>query len=368
MFIKKIYFLILFFVFSGKIFPTSIKIISTGDIIPHLNVQKYCIKAGTCDIIFSRITKLLKTADICFANFESSINIEKKISGYPRFNASPSLLKAMKKAGINALSLANNHSLDMGKQGLKQTRYYASKNGFIHNGISSNKKAMFMPVYFMKKGIKISFLSLTTITNGLKNPLGINPPKVIVFSWKVWKKILKIIKIMKKNSNFAVVSIHFGKEYTDYPTKTQKNIAHLLVKAGADLILGNHSHHIQRPEIIKKQNGKIAVISYSQGNFVSHQNRSITKHNKNSMIAKRGDSFLLNIYVEKNKKGVYIKRISYTPTWTLVFRKGKSFGFRVVALYLEIKNPFIKYQYALLYFRRKRIILFMKGFFLEEII
>jgi poly-gamma-glutamate capsule biosynthesis protein CapA/YwtB (metallophosphatase superfamily) len=318
-------------------------------------------------VLFDRIKNYLKSSDICIANFETSINVKKKISGYPRFNAHPEILKAMKNAGINVISLANNHSLDMGKTGLIQTTYYADKHTLIHNGIAVNAKNLFKPTFFIKNGVKFSFLSLTTITNGLRNPVSYNSPKVNIFKWKNRWRIIKEIKLMKKKSDFVVISIHFGKEYTSKPNRGQKIISRILAKAGADLILGNHPHHIHRPAWIYGKYKRKTLVSYSQGNFISHQNRFITYKNKNSRIAKRGDSFLLNVYIIKDEKGTRIKRFTYTPTWTLCFREKGLFGFKAVVLKREINNPLFIKQKPLLMFRRKKIIEFMNGFILEEL-
>ncbi len=350
--------------FSG--YSNQVKITSCGDIIPHKDLQQYCLSNGGFYLLFNRISNILRKSDICVANFETSINTKRGISGYPRFNASPLLLKAMKKAGINIISLANNHSLDMGKTGLIQTREAAAKYGFIHSGIAKNKGKKYEPVYFVKKNIKFSFLSLTTITNGLKNPGAYNSPKVNIFRWRNRKQILHQIRKMRRSSDFVIISIHFGREYIDRPTRTQKIIARMLIRTGADLILGNHSHHIQKPEFINTNRGTRALISYSQGNFISHQNRFINYRNRYSRIAKRGDSFLLNVYVKKMGNKAVIKRVTFTPTWTLSFKIANSFGFKAVAIYRELKNPYIKNQRLLLYFRRRRIIKFMKGFILEE--
>ncbi|HQJ41479.1 MAG TPA: CapA family protein, partial [Exilispira sp.] len=129
------------------------------------------------------------------------------------------------------------------------------------------------PQLFSKRLHKISFLSLTTLTNMLLNPKG-NKPKVFIYSNETKQIVIKIIEMMKKTSDFVIIAMHYGDEYLDRPNQYQLDVSREIAEAGADLILGNHSHHIQRPEFIYTKNKKRKVfVSYSQGNFISHQNR-----------------------------------------------------------------------------------------------
>jgi poly-gamma-glutamate synthesis protein (capsule biosynthesis protein) len=342
-----------------------IKISSAGDVIPHLDVQSYALKTGGFDVLFDRFKGVLSKSDLSFANFEATINPLLKISGYPRFNTREGLMKALRTAGFNALSLANNHSLDTGSSGLIYTKRAADKYSFFSSGISLNRKEMFKPIFFKIKGVLFSYISLTTITNGHKNPGGENAAKVFIFNRQNKKTVLRMIRYAKRKSNFLIVSLHFGKEYKDRPGRFQKKLASLLVKNGVNLILGNHPHHIQRPEYIISRGTK-ALVSYSQGNFISHQNRFVTSGRPYHPDAKRGDTYVLNIYLRKSGNKVEIERVTYTPAWTLAFYKNGAFCFKSVILKREIENPLYQNQVSLLKKRRERIIEFMRGFEIEE--
>ncbi len=80
------------------------------------------------------------------------------------------------------------------------------------------------------------------------------------------KKIEEEIKEARKNADIVIVAFHWGEEYTNQPNKVQRELAHLAIDSGADLIIGNHPHWIQPVEIYKNK-----LIMYAHGNFVFDQ-------------------------------------------------------------------------------------------------
>ena len=342
------------------VFSQEIRLTSAGDMIPHIGLQQFCVQTGDFDSLFRSISPEIKKSDIAIVNFESSMNTHRPISGYPMFNAHPEIMKALKNAGFTHLSLANNHSLDMGAEGLRQTVAHAEKNQLQQSGISLNGREYLKPLYFASRGIRFAFLSLTTITNGLRNPAGENTPKVFLLNKTNIKQVLRLIGEMKQKSDMVIIAIHYGAEYIDMPNNEQIYYSRILAEAGADIILGNHPHHIQKPAWINvRNNRKRTFVSYSQGNFISHQNRFIHPGNVHSPIAKRGDSFLMHIYIKKDTSGTYIQRVTYTPTWTLVLHQRRMLSYSVVILYREIKSARYPNLVSLFIQRRKRITEFL---------
>lgn len=349
-----------------------LRLVSVGDVIPHRDLQRYALSQKTkFNALFDRLGDSISKADLAIANFEAAIDPEKPISGYPRFNAHPGLMKALKKIGFGLLSLANNHSLDLGEAGLLGTLNSARKFKLKANGISTGAAGLFQPSFMRVNGIKIAFLSLTTLSNRPGSAKG-DPalraalPQVFLLNYQTAKQIRRSIRRMARRSDIAVVAVHFGKEYLDQPTGRQRRWARLLANWGADIILGNHSHHIQRPAWLDSPGGRRTLVSFSQGNFISHQNRFANPADVDHESAKRGDSFLLNIDIRKTGSATKIVNVSYTPTWMLCFPRGKGFGFKSVVLAAEINNPLDKAQVPLLVHRRQRIVELMKGFRLEE--
>jgi poly-gamma-glutamate synthesis protein (capsule biosynthesis protein) len=344
-----------------------VRIVSVGDVIPHLDLQQYALSnKQKFDVLFDRLGDSIKKADLAIANFEATTDSDRKISGYPRFNAHPALMKAMKRAGFGLLSLANNHSLDWGSTGLLSTLKTAGRYRLRANGISKDVAGSLKPSTLRIKGIKIAFLSLTTFSNRKNDSEGDDGPQLFFLNRRTQSEVRKSIRRMARRSDLVVVAVHFDKQYIDAPTAKQRRWARRLASWGADIVLGNHSHHIQRPEWFASKGGRRTLVSYSQGNFISHQNRFATINEMDHDSAKRGDSFLLNIDIRKTGKKTEILRFSYTPTWTLCFSHGNDFGFKAVVLAAEIRNPLHKGQLPLLIRRRKRIVKFMKGFALEE--
>jgi poly-gamma-glutamate synthesis protein (capsule biosynthesis protein) len=119
-----------------------------------------------------------------------------------------------------------------------------------------------------RQGIKVAFLGFTDIFNIDLNRKATEP----------WVRALDLgpaveaVRGARRQADVVVVSIHWGNEYQHVPTKRQKEIAHALVEAGCDVILGHHPHVLQSAEIIEAGTRK-AFVAYSLGNFISNQDR-----------------------------------------------------------------------------------------------
>lgn len=256
---------------------------------------------------FKEIKPYLSSADISIANFEVSLGGTPPYSGYPRFNSPDQLVDAVRDAGINVVSTANNHAMDMGVPGVKRTYQVVNEKGIKTVGTASTpeeKKATLVT----KKGIKLAFLAYTESTNGLPVPEPyllntINPLQI--------DKDIKEAK--NQGADFVIVSLHFGTEYQRIPNDYQRKTAQHVFESGADVILGSHPHVIQ-PMKRLKINGKEKFIIYSMGNFVSNQTDPYTD-----------EGVIVYLDIEKQDGKTTLKNVSYLPTFCHRYRKnGKS--------------------------------------------
>lgn len=209
---------------------------------------------------FDGVRSLLALSDINLANLESPIaeGGEEYVGKKFRFRAEPQLAKALRSAGFNLVTVANNHSMDFGGEALKETFKYLKDNGIAWTGAGENLvDARNMALYTLK-GKKIAFLSysLTQPTDFFagKNRPGTAPGYE--------KFVTADVTNARIQADYVIVSFHWGKESNSRVQPYQRVIAHSAIKAGADVIIGHHPHILQGIEVYK--NG---IIFYSLGNF-----------------------------------------------------------------------------------------------------
>lgn len=209
---------------------------------------------------FAKVKNILKDADIAFANLECALtgkvitrNVRTGKGRYFVFKTPPRFAKALTDAGIDIVTLANNHSFNGGEIGLLETMRTLKDLQIHYTGLTS--KAIQYPLPIEAKEWKVGFLGYTDIGGGGNKDLAIarlDPARV-----------LQDIKAAKKKADLVIVSYHWGKEGSVQPTARQKTIARQSIDAGADLVIGHHPHVLQP---LETYHGR--TIAYSLGNFV----------------------------------------------------------------------------------------------------
>ena len=234
---------------NPPITPTSIskRMLFVGDIMMARGVAQLTEKYGL-EYPFLNITPLfyIFNWDIIYGNLEGPVRAEaKSVSLFSvRFDYSPAIPQLLAKLGFNLLNIANNHMADQGHSAIDSTRKYLEENHIFPLGDYSDCSLKY-------KYQKDNFIFL-----------GAN----LVYKSKYCvQDLLQEIKELKtKDTNlYVIVTPHWGTEYTSSPDDFQKQTAHQLIEAGADLIIGHHPHVVQA---IEEYQGKL--IFYSLGNFV----------------------------------------------------------------------------------------------------
>ena len=189
------------------------------------------------------------------------------LSSYPRFNSPQEVGDAFLDAGFNMVSLATNHTMDKGEDGvLKSVEYWKNHPDVAASGQWSSaeeRTASVQKVYEINH-IKYAFISYTIWTNGLETPYG----KDYLNSVYSEEKARADIESVRDKVDFVIVAMHWGTEYAFYVDHKQEEIANFLSDLGVDLIIGAHPHVVQTVEYIN--NNKTFVV-YSLGNFISDQ-------------------------------------------------------------------------------------------------
>lgn len=295
-----------------------------GDLMCHSTQFNYAkVDADSFDFtgVFKEVKPFLSNADLTIGNLETVIaGKNKKYSGYPYFNAPDDFICALKDAGFNLLTTANNHALDQGWEGVKRTIDVINENKIHRTGTFISQEDRDSIRIFQINSIKIAILAYSENTNGVSIPKG----KDFVINL-ISDELIKrdIDKARNKNVDVVLVYLHYGPEYNREPSDYQKEVVQKIIELGADIIIGGHPHVIEPFDFFKTNNTKLGsgFVAYSMGNFISNQRWRYSDA-----------GVILNIKISKNKftDSVYIDGVNYIPTW--VFKGSTEKGSEYIIL------------------------------------
>ncbi len=239
-----------------------IKIVAVGDIMPG------GILAGVnAGYISQEVLEVLQNADIRVGTLETAIgnepnfNVEKMIRLGDVIYAKDEDLKKLKQLSFDIVSLANNHFFDLGLDGARHTIHMLDELGIQHIGAGDSIQEASAPVVKVIQDKKVAFLAFCDKERmgwcpwATDTAPGINP--------MYDDYVVSEIKKYKKQNDYVVVMPHWGREHTWVTTPRVYKMAKMMMKAGADLILGSHPHRVQ-PIV----NYKSTSIAFSMGNFL----------------------------------------------------------------------------------------------------
>lgn len=241
-----------------------------GDSMVSRHIEEIMKKKNDWEYPFALVKKQIQASDFSFANLENPFRGTKKINkGNMVFGADPRSLQGFVSSGIDAVTLANNHIFDQGKEGVKRTIkvLHDASIGFV--GAGNTYSDAHTPLIQDVQGTKIAILGYTPFLPSSVKKKNAEP----AVSDMKEDEISEDIKKAKEKADIVVVTIHWGEEYHTKHNAAQEKIAHAAIESGATLVIGHHPHVPQ--EIEKYKDGYIA---YSLGNFVFDQNFSKDTH------------------------------------------------------------------------------------------
>ncbi|XEC93243.1 CapA family protein [Paenibacillus tarimensis] len=233
-----------------------------GDILLAGSVQDLMKRHGF-DYPYAKALSYLSDADLTAGNLENPITER----GTPAenkqyvFKGAPNLLPSLKEAGFDIVSLANNHTLDQGVEGLFDTMRHLDEAGIAHTGAGKDDTEAFTPTVLEANGIKVAYFGLSRVVPLNEWKADRNYPGVAE-TYNTTRAVNAIRKA-EEEADVTVVLVHWGKELADDPEEYQRAFAREYIDAGADLVIGAHPHVLQGFEQYK---GK--WIAYSLGNFI----------------------------------------------------------------------------------------------------
>jgi len=267
---------------GGFIPQNKITLSAGGDLIPY-----NCIQPGVCAGIWKHTGDFFFNADIVFANLETPADYSKPVSAAPEvmlhdmyFNADAATMKIFNGnghyKGYDVLSLANNHSLDLGSGGLMNTIKMLQQKNIAYCGAAFSKEEQHHFPIIERNGIKTAFLAATFSFNKevlsadkkwLCNQIELNQPEPDI-SLLVDQAMLA----RKRGADIIVAALHAGCAYQAYPgLHIVTNIHHICDAAGIDIVIAGHPHNAQPMEIYHSAvSGKQHFIAYSLNDLIAY--------------------------------------------------------------------------------------------------
>ena len=220
------------------------KLVVGGDYNPGRHVNVVASNQDSFGQLLENLGNLFVDADIAMVNLEGAL-VENcpLLSEGMKFCGDLRHVDAIKNAGIDVVSLANNHSLNFGSAGLLETKAILDQSALRYVGFD---EIAYLPA---KDNVEVALVGIDA-TLKERNP----------------QEIIALVALALKRSPIVIPYFHWGSEYTHDPNQHQQDLAHAAIEAGAALVLGSHPHWVQAVELYKEK-----LIVYSHGNLVFDQ-------------------------------------------------------------------------------------------------
>lgn len=314
--------------------PDIVTIQMGGDILLHDSVRNASSNGdGTYNLApYFDLFGNVFVSDLNIVNLEGPTDAfgnNKLLSGFPAFNMPYEILPVLKNANVDLCITANNHTCDMNFKGVRNTLANIEKAGMDHTGSYATADDSQKCYIVERNNIKIGVAAFASYT---ERPAGSTHSFCVNVCGKKKSEVLPIVKasideLRKNGAEFIIIALHWGNEYQDLPTDTQREIAKELCEYGADVIMGSHSHCVQPIEILTVDRGGVesnALVIYSLGNLFTNQSALNVPKTQDGMIvsvkAVRGEDGIVRLYDS-----------FYMPTFTYVNGKRGDNFMRITA-------------------------------------
>ncbi|GAF05473.1 CapA family protein [Saccharicrinis fermentans] len=270
---------------------SSTTITFVGDLLLDRGVRKRIERVGVDCLFKPCIDSIFSNSDFVVANLECPVTkIHQPIYKKYIFRGEPEWLKKIKEHGITHLNMANNHAMDQGRRGIVDTKRSIIANGMVAVGAGENASSACKPVMICENPRKVYLISSLLVPSENWTYMQDKPCVCEASISEIAQEIINLKT--KEKTALVLVQLHWGAENTLKPIVSQKQQAYQLINAGADMIIGHHSHTIQTIEYYDNK-----PIFYSIGNFIFDANK-----------AKNKNGILVQIKVTKNEFCVDYKR------------------------------------------------------------
>jgi poly-gamma-glutamate synthesis protein (capsule biosynthesis protein) len=257
--------------------PRLVSIVAVGDLMLSRNVAEKMRDGGDPMLPFRNVSKLLDSSDLIFGNLESPFAPpEEGSAGEPLgesrtdwdgiiggkslvFSAPNKSVRALRRYNFRLVGMANNHALDQGEAGLIHSIRWLSANNILVAGAGGTLDEAWEARIVELRDRKIGFLAVSYASLNY----GTDERNEYVARMEDLDRLRSRVRGLKSQTDYIVVCMHAGEEYTAAPVPAQVEFAHAAIDAGVDLVVGSHPHWLQPFERYKT-----GLIFYSLGNFI----------------------------------------------------------------------------------------------------
>lgn len=237
-----------------------IRVIAVGDVSLNGRYEQIMKRRGT-DYPWKRVLDRLRSADLRIGNLESPItDAPHTLLGKLCLRSSKSCAQSLSHAGFDVLTVANNHMMDFGVQGLLDTQDALRELGIATTGAGTNDQQAMSPLIMTVHDQLVGILAFCDVEQ--TSPLYADATKPGVARWNL-ERCLAAIQSLRPRVDHLILQLHWGRELCELPSPEQRTWCKEFVRAGVDVIVGHHPHVLQPLEWI---DGK--PIFHSLGNFL----------------------------------------------------------------------------------------------------
>ena len=217
------------------------------------------------DTAFGPAERGLAAADVTAVNLETAITERGTPLGKTyHFRAPARAFAALRGAGVDVVSMANNHAADYGRTGLDDTLAAIDSTGFPVAGLGRDAASAYAPRVLTVRGSRLAVLAASQVAEQTLAtfPAGRSSPGIAsAYS----PRLLAAVRAARQDADVVVVLVHWGVEHTSCPSAAQRDLARRLSAAGADIVVGAHPHELQGAGWLGS-----TFVAYSLGNYVWH--------------------------------------------------------------------------------------------------
>ena len=211
----------------------------------------------------------LGRADLAMVNLETSVTER----GRPEpktytFRAPAAALDALRRSGVDVTTMANNHGVDFGATGLRDTLAAISRSPIPVVGIGANEAAAYAPAVLRTGAARVAVLGATQVVDNTLARWSAGPRSPGVAS-AYRRQLLTAVRAARATADVVVVYLHWGVERQSCPSGKQRALAAALAAAGADVVVGAHAHQLQGAGWLGR-----AYVAYGLGNFLWYSSNS----------------------------------------------------------------------------------------------
>ena len=223
--------------------------------------------------VLAPIAPVLRRADVAVVNLEAAVTD----GGAPAakaytFRAPASAFDALAAGGVDVANVANNHGMDYGPNGLRDTLTAARRKGMPVIGAGLTEEQAYAPHRVRVNGQRLAVIGATQVLDDhLIGAWTAGPAKLGLASAKDEQRLVRAVREARESSDTVVVFLHWGLELASCPTSDQRSLARTLTSAGADVVVGSHAHVLLGAGKLGK-----ALVAYGLGNFVFYAFRELT--------------------------------------------------------------------------------------------